>query len=43
MDKRTAVDVNDHAEMNIGSSDQWQALSDLELACVGGGIGDTVL
>jgi len=43
MDKRATSPFVDQSSTNASTSDQWQALSDLELASVGGGIGDTVL
>jgi hypothetical protein len=42
MDKRVAG-VQEQADFASNALDQWQALNDLELASVGGGIGDTVL
>jgi hypothetical protein len=43
MDKRADNGVEDQGVIGSVGSDQWQVLNDLDLACVGGGIGDTVL
>ena len=43
MDKQLEVLVSDSQDSVAETTANWQGLSDLQLACVGGGIGDTVL
>jgi len=43
MEKQLELVASDIQASMTDSAATWQGLSDLELACVGGGIGDTVL
>jgi hypothetical protein len=43
MDKQMDLGTLDLQAASSDNDLKWQSLNDLELACVGGGIGDTIL